>query len=262
MRGNFIRALVGAFSIVLLFSTIESYGQIRKNVRTRRTINLWEAQLSVGMASLSSAYNLSSKALFNSHKRISSDNNLSIGLSIDRKITNVLSVGVEFLSGGISGNGNPDDPGAGNTAEQWAERSMSNTFTEFDFITRFDLINLFSGNKIYRDYSVFMKTGMGLISFKQVEDGFHLPKDNGALAIAVPIGLGARYDFSNNIGIRFNADLHCVATDQFDSLNENSFGNSLYYDIYKNISLGIVYTFGETRTRTSRKNRKIKQFWY
>ena len=257
MRGNFFKALVCVSGIILLFSSMESYGQGRRIYRSPKSMNLWEAQLSFGMVSHVSSYNLASYALFASKQRIISDNNLSFGLSVDRKVTNVVSMGFEFLTGGISGKDDPNDNA------NLGDRTMSNSFNEFDFIARFDLINLFSPNKISRPYSVFVKTGIGINAFKHEGSGLNLPEDDlGYIAFAVPFGIGARYDFNDNMGVRFNADLHWVASDQFDSVNEQLTGRALFYEVYNNISLGLAYKFGETRTRSRRKNGKVKQYWH
>jgi len=263
MSGNLIRALASAFCFVLLLSSLESYGQKWKTYRSQRTTNLWEAQLSFGMVSHVSSYNLASYALFATKQRITSDGNFSFGLSVDRKVTNVVSMGFEFLSGGLSGNANPNDRNSINDPDNWGKRTMSNSFNEFDFITRFDLINLFSPNKFSRNYSVFVKTGIGVNVFRHEGSGLNLPEDDlGYIAFAVPFGIGARYDFNDNMGVRFNADLHWVASDQFDSVNEQLTGRALFYEVYNNISLGLAYKFGEIRTRSRRKKGKIKQYWY
>lgn len=264
MRGNCNRALVCALSFVLIFTSIDSFGvKKRRSYNSSRTVNLWEAQLSLGTVSHVGSYNMASHAFMSKKQRIDSDYNFSIGLSAYRKLNSIVSLGAEFLSGSISGPGNPNDAGTGFTSEAWAAKNMSNTFNELDFVARFDLINLFSQDKLIRPYSVFVKTGMGINAYKHESIGMNLPKDDLEYrAFTIPFGIGGRYDFSDNLGVQLNLDNHFVCSDQFDSTNEQLDGRGMFNEVYRNISVGIVYSFGTQKTKTSRRGGKVKQFWY
>ena len=64
------------------------------------------------------------------------------------------------------------------------------------------------------------------------------------------------------MGVRINAEKHWVCSDQFDSVVEQIDGRGMFYEVYNNISLGLVYTFGTTKARIGHKKGKTKPYWY
>ncbi len=170
---------------------------------------------------------------------------MAYGLVLRKQISPVFGLGFQILNGTLHG-----------TRKNYAggDKVFDSKIFEYNLNATIDFNSLFAGYNPDRRFSIYGLAGLGFSNWKTTL------KNNGKVIrttgytgkgpgkrtteLVLPLGLGIKYDVSDNIGLNLESSLRGVNSDILDAWESH-----FKYDFYNYTSLGLFYNFNSINVR-------------